>query len=110
MPSSKGWVLFKMHSGTIMHSQTGIVRKTGNMTETMGNRSGGSQSGLHGPRSEESIRGVRSREIRKWGRFDGETQSLIINTSSFLSSANLNLHNSKFLFQEKKSSKNKTIL
>lgn len=108
MPSTKGWVLFKIHSGTTTHSQTGIVRKMGNMTETMRNRSGGSKSALHGPRSEESIRDVR--EIRKWDRFDGETQSLIINTSSFLSSANLNLHNSKFLFQGKKSNKNKTIL
>lgn len=87
-----------MHRGTTVHSYTGIVRKTGNMTEAMGNRSRASQNGLHGPRSEERIRGVRSREIRKWNRFDGKTQSLIINTSSFLSSANLNLHNSKFLF------------
>lgn len=67
------------------------------MTEAMGNRSRGSQSELYGPRPEESIMGVRRREIRIWDRFDGETQSLIINTASFLSSASLNLHNSKFL-------------
>lgn len=88
MPSSKGWVLFKMHRGTTVHFHTGIVRKTGNL----GVHKVGSM--VPGPRKAQGHEEQGNQEMADLT----VKHSLIINTSSFLSSANLNLHNSKFPF------------